>query len=50
MLIFFKNYLLSTRPTGKLSLADVDFLNTVAGIVTKSTPGGDGDATKKGPG
>ena len=48
MLIFYKNYILWTRPTGKLSPADVDFLNTAAGITTHSTPGGDGDMTKKG--
>ena len=50
MLIFFKNHLLCTRHTGKLSPADVDFLNTAAGVTTHSTPGGDGDVTKKGPG
>ena len=50
MLIFFKNHLLCTRPAGKLSPADIDFLNTAAGITAHSMPGGDGDVTKKGPG
>ena len=45
MLIAFNNLIFSTRPIGKLSPADVDFLNAVAGITAHSTPGGDGDAT-----
>ena len=49
MLIFFKNHILCTRPADKMSPADIDFLNTAAGITAKSTPGGDGDATKNGP-
>ena len=49
MLIAFKNQILCTRSLGKMSPAEIDFLNTVAGITAKSTPGGDGDATRKGP-
>ena len=49
MIIFFKNYVLCTHPTDKLSPADVNFLNTTTGITTHSTPGGDGAVTKREP-
>lgn len=49
MIIFLKNYVLYTRPIDNMSPAVADFIITAAGITTHSTPGGDGDVTKREP-